>query len=289
MACNDPLVGWKSRETTALGKRAVVFDVSEGYKDLPVNLPCGKCWGCKNDRAIEWALRCSHEAQLYSENSFLTLTYKDDPKTKSGEPTLRPRDFTLFMKKLRRARPKNKISYFQCGEYGTLGRPHHHAILFNCGFGDRRYWRKKGDYNLYRSEELEKIWTEGFSEIGTVTFQSAGYVAGYQLEESLNKDYRGEREAEYRTMSKRPAIGKTWLEKYMSDVYPADECITRTGHKMRPPKYYDKIVEEKHPELMRELKIKRREALTEETKSGIHRMAKEKILQAKAKDKRKQL
>ena len=288
MACNDPLVGWKSKETTALGKRAVVFDVSEGYKDLPINLPCGKCWGCRNDRAIEWALRCSHEAQLYPENCFLTLTYKEDPKTKEGIPTLRKRDFTLFMKKLRRRR-KGRISFFQCGEYGgSSARPHHHAILFNCNFGDRRYWRKKGDYNLYRSEELEKLWEWGFSEIGTVTFQSAGYVAGYTLKETLNTENKG-RVAEYRTMSKRPAIGKTWLQKYIRDVYPTDEVITRNGNKMRPPKYYDKLLEQQNPELLRELKTQRRENLTEETKAGTRRMAREKILKAKATERRKQL
>ncbi len=290
MACNVPLVGWKSKTTTALGKRAVVFDVREGYADLPVNLPCGKCWGCRNDKAIEWALRCSHEAQLHESNCFLTLTYENDPKTKSGQPTLRKRDYTLFMKKLRRARPNNRISFFQCGEYGgSLGRPHHHTLLFGCNFGDRRYWRKKGDHNLYRSEELEKIWEHGFSEIGTVTFQSAGYVAGYTMKDNSLDTGNRERVAEYRTMSKRPAIGKTWLMKYKNDVYPADECITAQGNKMRPPRYYDRVVEETDPELIRELKNKRRESLSEDQKAGRHRVAKEKILRAKHREIRKQL
>ncbi len=295
MACNDPLVGWKSKDKTARGKRAVTFDIHQACIDLPVNIRCGQCHGCRNDKAIEWAIRCSHEAQLHDENSFLTLTYEEEPKTKSGVPTLRPRDFELFMKRLRK-QTKNKIKFFQCGEYGSLGRPHHHCLLFNRGFSDRYLWRKEGDYNIYRSEELEKLWQQGHSEIGSVTFQSAGYVAGYTIKGAENTRQQSwtpggttTRIPEYRTMSRRPGIGKTWLEKYINDVYPMDEVITNNGNKLRPPQYYDQQLEKQNPQLLQELKIQRRAKLTPEKLSGLNNTAREKILMAKAKERNKTL
>ncbi len=223
---------------------------------------------------------------MHEENTFITLTYDEkNLHIKNGIPTLVPRDFTLFIKKLRRQRDQ-KISYFQVGQYGQLGRPHHHALLFGCAFPDATYWRTSGEFTIYRSQELEKIWHKGHSEIGTVTFQSAGYLARYTMNESQQLDGRT---PEYLTMSTRPAIGKHWLEKYISDVYPSDEVITPSGKKLRPPRYYDLQLEKIDATLLQRIKRDRQRNLTEEAKSGIRRAANEKIQRAKAHLRTKQL
>ena len=36
--------------------------------------------------------------------------------------------------------------------------------------------------------------------------------------------------------------GKEWFEKYKADVYPND-FVVMNGKKVRPPKYYDKLLE----------------------------------------------
>ncbi len=250
---------------------------------MPLQLNCGKCMGCKLEKARDWAIRCSHEAQMHEENTFVTLTYNEkNLPIQNGIATLRPRDFQLFMKKLRKRRD-HKILYFQSGQYGKLGRPHHHALLFGCDFSDRTFWRRSGDFNIYRSEELEKIWPQGHSEIGTVTFESAGYIARYTMNETQQL---GGRKPEYLTMSRRPGIGNTWLKKYISDVYPTDEVITQSGNKLPPPRYYDLQLEKINAELLQKIKIKRIKNLTEETKSGIRRSATEKIQRAKAQQRR---
>ncbi len=286
VACNAPLVAWRSRETNALGKRGITFDLHAAYVDMPLQINCGKCIGCKLDKARDWAIRCTHEAQMHEENTFVTLTYNEkNLPMLNGIPTLRPRDFQLFMKKLRRRRD-NKLLYFQCGQYGQLGRPHHHALLFGCGFDDATIWRRSGDFNIYRSKELEALWTEGHSEIGTVTFESAGYLAKYTLNETEQVEGR---EPEYLTMSRRPGIGNTWLQKYISDVYPTDEIITPAGRKLRPPRYYDQQLEKINAELLTKIKRERLNNLTEEMKSGARRAATEKIQRAKAQLRRKEL
>ncbi len=288
MACNAPLVAWKSTETTALGKRAVTFDVRQAHIDLPLNLPCGKCHGCLLDKSRQWALRCSHEAQLHEENTFVTLTYdeKNLPRTANGTPTLRPEDFVLFMKRLRR-QTTQKISFFHCGEYGEKdNRPHHHALLFNRGFGDMYYWRKERDYRLYRSPELEKLWPYGHSEIGEVNFATAGYIARYQIKNQ--KETAGVIKP-YLTMSRRPGIGKDWIKKYITDVYPSDQCVTIGGHIYRPPRYYDQHLERQNPEMLQHIQATRIAKLTNEQKSGLRSTAREAILRAKSHLRRKQL
>ena len=55
-----------------------------------------------------------------------------------------------------------------------FSRPHYHACLFNCFFGDRK--RIPGGNSgspLYRSDTLERLWPYGYSSIGDVTFESA--------------------------------------------------------------------------------------------------------------------
>ncbi len=278
MACNAPLVAWRSKDN-----HGITFDLHSAYTDMPLTLACGKCMGCKLQKAREWAVRCSHEAQMHEENTFVTLTYDEkNLHVKNGVATLKPRDFQLFMKKLRKRRDTT-IRFFQSGQYGELGRPHHHALLFGCDFSDRTFWRRSGDFNIYRSQELEALWTQGHSEIGTVTFESAGYIARYTMKETQQL---GGRKPEYLTMSRRPGIGNTWLQKYISDVYPMDEVITQSGNKLTPPRYYDLQLQKINAELLRTIKIKRIKNLTEETKSGIRQAATEKIQRAKAQQRR---
>lgn len=199
-----------------------------------------------------------HEAKLYDENSFVTLTYDNQHLPADGG--LNYQHFQKFMKRLRedrrRTRNNSPIRFYMCGEYGERTfRPHYHAILFNTGFRDRLYFKTAGGFKLYTSATLNRLW--GLSEnnlIGEVTLESAGYVARYCTQiisgehaEHYYTTYNNETgeihkiSPEFAKMSTRPGIGAPWLLQHLSDVYPSDEIITngRTG---RPPRYYDKIL-----------------------------------------------
>lgn len=256
MPCYHPLSAWYAQERSEkTGKRPITFRFSEGYKDRPVSVPCGTCLGCRLERAREWAVRCMHEASLHEENSFVTLTY-DDAHLPPGR-SLRPDDFVRFMKRLRHVRPG--VRFFQCGEYGDrFGRPHHHAVLFNCGFSDLEFYRSQGDVKLYTSMELAKLWPYGFSTVGDVTFESAGYVARYTLKKvgGSSKPVPGRME-EYLTMSRRPGIGRGWIDRFISDVYPSDELVVN-GHVTKPPRYYDDQAAKAMPGSFKEVKMQRR-------------------------------
>lgn len=232
---------------------------------MPVEIPCGRCIGCRLDKARSWAARLMHETKLYKDNWFVTLTYDDEhvPRTPTGLLTLRPQDFTLFMKRLRKKHTGETIRYYQCGEYGEVtNRPHHHAILFNCKLPDLKpmnQTRARNAHTLYLSEELRQLWQHGNISVGQVTFESAAYVAAYVTKKITGPtaaDHYKDRLHEYSTMSRRPGIAAGFYEKFATDIYPSDEIIVR-GHPMRPPKYYDRILERRDPDTYYEVRDNR--------------------------------
>jgi len=245
MTCYHPITAWRSIDGRgANGKWPLSFKKSEGYSDLEVQIPCGKCIGCRLEQSRQWAMRCTHEATLHKENCFLTLTYDNYHLDPSG--SLNVTDIQLFMKRLRRRFEGKKIRYFQCGEYGDLHqRPHHHVILFGLDFYDKEVAEvAENGFVLYCSSTLANLWPFGLHRIGGVTFESTAYVARYVMKKisgpAAEDHYQG-RIPEYITMSRRPGIAYGWIEKYKDDVYPHDYVVIRNGIKCKPPAYYDKI------------------------------------------------
>lgn len=261
--CFSPLTGYRAKTVNEkTGKRRIVFNPNEGFADLPIEVPCGQCIGCKLERSRQWAIRCMHEASMHDENIFITLTYAPEHLPASG--SINRKHFQTFMKKYRqylwRKRKKGtqgtKIRYYHCGEYGeNFGRPHYHALIFGHDFPDKIHVSGDEEHKLFKSKELDKIWGLGSTLIGAVTFDSAAYVARYVMKkisgpnarehyEHINKQ-TGEitdLEPEYTTMSRRPGIGREWYEKYKKEVYP-DDFVIVNGRKMKPPKYYQQFFE----------------------------------------------
>lgn len=213
---------------------------------------CGKCMECRLARAREWSLRCGHEASLYDDNCFITLTYSDE--FLRGDNSLWYPDFQGFMHRLRKRMP-GAGRFLMCGEYGDqFGRPHFHAILFNCDFKDKVFFGRnaRGD-DLFTSELLDALWErKGHATLGAVTLQSAGYVARYSTKKIYGPgtdhvydftDQWGEvheRVSPFLHASNRPGIGYEWFQRYHSDVFPCDELVF-DGRKFPVPRYYTKL------------------------------------------------
>lgn len=257
MPCYFPLNAYKAKSTNA-EKMAITFSRPSSWKGEPLNLPCGQCVGCRLERSRQWAVRCMHEASLYEENSFITLTYDD--KHLPEKSSLNISHFQNFMKRLRKSIYPKKVRYYHCGEYGDLNaRPHYHSLLFNHGFEDRKLFSKRDDIRLYTSDILSGLWPFGFSTVGEVTFESAAYVARYIMKKVTGdraKDHYQGRTHEYSTMSRRPGIGKGWYEKFKADVYPSDRVVVR-GVFTRPPRFYDSLLGREDRSTIEFLKIKR--------------------------------
>lgn len=248
MPCYNPIDGYWSKEVGESGKRRVVFDVSQGFRDRPIRVPCGQCIGCRLERSRQWALRCLHEASLYEDNSFVTLTYND--ANLPSNLSLVKDAFPKFVRSLRK-RTGETVRYFHCGEYGEkFLRPHYHALLFGYWPPDTKLYKVRDGVRLYCSEFLSEVWNQGFVSVGEVTFESAAYVARYCTKKvtgsKASEHYErvtdgGELvqvEPEFCTMSRRPGIGKDWFDKFREDCYPSD-FITVRGKKCKPPRFYD--------------------------------------------------
>lgn len=244
MPCFRPLEAWP------LSGGGITFLKTKSYRGAqPLSIPCGQCAGCKLERARQWAVRLTHEAQLHDHKYFVTLTLNDEHLP--TDYSVDVRHIQLFFKRLRKE--FGRVRYFACGEYGeTTLRPHYHAIIFGPAFRDLVPIRQssRGDI-LYFSNRLSAVWGLGHVSLGAVTFQSAGYVARYALKKITGEQakdhytrvhpHTGEIchvRPEFITMSRRPGIGSGWYDKFSSDLWPSDECVVN-GHKQKVPRYYD--------------------------------------------------
>lgn len=251
-----------------------------------MQIGCYYCIGCRLERARQWAIRCSHEASMYEDNSFITLTVAPkfmDQIFPLG--SLNKREFQLFMKRLRKRFSDRTVRVFYCGEYGAKNaRPHYHAILFNLDFSDKQYWKTVNGNPYYISEELSKLWPYGHVVIGEANFETAAYIARYSLKKSYGKEASSrytrvdpetggvtELMPEFCQASLKPGIGKPWFDKYgMTDIFPRDECVIRKGIVCKPPKYYDKLLERVNPDLFAFIKASREEKRVDNEENNVY-------------------
>ncbi len=266
MPCFHPLSAWRTKDG------AIVFDQRFGV-GFGFHLPCGQCRGCRLERSRQWAMRCVHEASLFEENCFITLTYSDECLPSDG--SLNKKHFQDFMKRLRSRVVGRRIRYFHAGEYGSkYRRPHYHACLFNFDFADKKLFRRVNGLSLYISDLLDSVWNLGFCTVGSLTFESAAYVARYIMKKVTGDvaaehylgcdDFTGaltELEPEYVTMSRGGrgglgGIGREWYKKFSGDVFPGDDVVLR-GRRMRPPRYYDCMYELENPDDFARIKAER--------------------------------
>ena len=304
MPCYRPLDAYVVAGKSKHGKKRIAFKRIIGETIEKIQLPCGQCIGCKTIRSLSWALRCTHEMSLHDRNCFITLTYDDKhlPQNYSlDDPSLRKvgkSPFQLFIKRFRKSISPIKIRYFMCGEYGDDSwRPHYHAIIFGYDFPDKIRVQSTDVANPYFiSPLLSKLWPMGFHIIAEANFDTAAYVARYCLKKITGENavshyyrsivdgfnpYTGEFDSwrevelvpEYATMSRRPAIGKGWYEKFKMDCYPSDYLIV-DGRKVPIPKYYDKLLELEDEYTHAAIKTKRelRIALMDESEKSRERL-----------------
>jgi hypothetical protein len=207
------------------------------YMKDAVPYGCGQCLPCRVNKRRLWTHRIMLESMCHEDNAFITLTYDNENLPENA--SLDPKHLKDFQKRLR-YHANIDLRFFSVGEYGEkTQRPHYHAAVF--GF--------KGCASLDLKcpctycETLRRSWTKGHVLNGSLTQDSAGYIAGYvtkkmtesksQLEEKYNKlinknksgalsdhieEIRlklielGDRHPEFSRMSLKPGIGAPALQ-----------------------------------------------------------------------------
>jgi len=120
------------------------------------------------------------ESACHAGSCFVTLTYDDQNLPKGGNLDISHTQ--KWLKRLRKELSPEKIRYFLVGEYGDENqRPHYHAAIFgldpvHVGLNDST------------SGLVNKTWGKGHTYVGTLTKDSASYIAGYVTKKLTNKD-----------------------------------------------------------------------------------------------------
>lgn len=265
-SCTKPITAWQTTDGT-------IKFVERGDIKREIELACGRCMGCRLERARQWAVRCMHESQMHQNNCFITLTYDKSPRT------LDYTDFQKFMRRLRKSeqhtddfgnRWRLPIRFFMCGEYGEkYDRPHFHSCMFNYSPIDQRLHSSANGTKLYTSKTLEILWGHGYVTVGELNYQTAQYVAAYCTKKvtgdkaidhytKVDKD-TGEvyqLEPEFSRQSLKPGIGEPWLRRYVNDVYNYDHVVMN-GRSGKTPKYYDTLLKKWDPERAEKLELPR--------------------------------
>lgn len=224
--CVYPLDAWYSSKVTDAGRTPITFSLHEAYSDRPIQLPCGKCIGCIQDRAEAWSVRCVHESSLHLHSCFATLTYADNPQT------LVKSDLQRFFKRLRK--DGHSFRYFACGEYGSRSRrPHYHCLFFGQDFRHGSQSLSFGETAYYVSPYVSEVWGHGHVTLAPMQPGSIFYTAGYTLKNMDDPDT-------FQLSSRKPPIGDPWLSKFSDD--PARlGFVTIEGKKFPiPPAYLER-------------------------------------------------
>lgn len=280
--CVSPLKGIVYGINSSNGKKLLKvvpqsFVPSENENVIPI--PCGKCIECRLQHARNWSDRMMAEASYYTDNVFLTLTYDNDslpePLTRfneSGELEVSPvhplvkRDLQLFIKRLRKHFPDQRIRYYACGEYGDKSmRPHYHLILFNLRLEDAKLlYTSEDGYSYFTSESISKLWSYGLHILTDVNWQTCNYVSRYvtkklihgydDMPEKLNYPQ------EFSVMSRKPGIGYQWYQDHKDSLSLFNESYLsddKGSRKIGMNKYFNHLLEIDDQELYNLIKAEK--------------------------------
>lgn len=174
---------------------------------------CGQCVPCRINRRRIWTHRIILEAMEHESSVFITLTYSD--KYLPDDDLVSPRELQLFIKKIRK---KHKVRFYGVGEYGEeSGRPHYHVVLFGYPQCERgKTFEKVGKECCKWCTEIKEKWGKGNIILGSLTPESAAYVAGY-VTKRLGKG-SDQSKKPFARMSNRPGIGAGVMDDVASEL-----------------------------------------------------------------------
>jgi len=255
---------------TCYSKRAIQLKEPLQYDNgqimTHINIDCNQCIECLERRKLEWCFRMAEETRFSKTAYFTTLTYNTEnlPYSKYGKKTLKQKDLTDFLKRLRHHHSKlckpikkhtklstkrfqdgltytveshlknltylDSIRYVACGEYGEeKGRPHYHAIIFNAS-----------------DKHITKSWNKGYVyNVAVNSNDAAAYVMKYMDKKTYTTQDKL-KQKEFILFSE--GIGKSyikrmakWHKKNLNICYVPNNI----GAMIPMPKYYrEKIFDE---------------------------------------------
>lgn len=182
-----------------------------------IQVPCGRCIVCQNNRRDAWAARMELESRSSACTFFVTLTYDEEHC---------PEELSVvdLQKFFRRFRKSHSIRYFAVGEYGgRFGRPHYHCI---CWFSEV--------YSLSEVREMVvSCWSAGFVDVDEANLNRMRYCAKYTVKVHL--DLPEGKQAPFAIMSRRPGIGFDFFDSVKN--FDRSYILLSSGKRCQLPRY----------------------------------------------------
>lgn len=206
--------------------------VPSSNPDGGFQVPCGRCLACRVARSREWATRIVCELGYHDYAHFYTLTYDDEHLVRGYKDRgyLFKTHLQKHIREVRRNCPPKMTKYFACGEYGEdRGRPHYHVLFFGC--------KNTGIY--------QDCWPHGeVRAIGTVTYDSARYVADYMFKQYHDPDFAADAvqlPQPFILMSQ--GLGRRFAEDNEAQIrHLGFSFYIRDGRRVGVPRYFRKIL-----------------------------------------------
>lgn len=219
-----------------------------------------------------------------NKNWFVTLTYNPDSvddlwnDEKSGLSLHQPDDgkkdhLQTFNNSIRqkwnRKFDHSGIRFYASGEYGdTKMRPHYHEILFNFPIDPSQLkylFTSDLGHSFYICDDLSDTWQKGHVIVGEANWNTMAYTARYIMKKQLGDGSKMYNELgikpPFTRMSRMPGIGFNGykgLETYFNlDTESGELALHDTIYlpsdgkrpgSCRPPRYFDNIFKDEHPE-----------------------------------------
>lgn len=233
------------------------------YRHDMIQVPCGKCIGCRIDYSRSWADRMTYHAIGKDDHSwFITLTYSDEYLDKLvmsenyGIASLDYSHMDDFVKGLRNKFRDAQLDYYYSGEYGDASfRAHFHMILYNADISDLVFFKLNDNGDpIYTSDTLSQLWKDrGFVTVSRFSWRGAAYTASY-----VEKKRDGRKLCEYTAvgiepekarMSRRPGLAYDYYLENAGALWKnyglaVDRSVNSSGH-LGMPRYFRKLAEEK--------------------------------------------
>lgn len=196
-----------------------------------ISVGCGKCIACLSNKRSDWAFRIDQEYKRSKSSHFITLTYHPRFYPDNG---VSKRHLQLFLKRLRKQNPHDKIRYYAVSEYGAkFGRAHYHILMFNFSGSQR---------------EIEKAWSLkgvslGIVDVRPVNIQNIKYTLKYLVQRGSHEDKKLNKP--FALMSRAYGLGLWYLTDEMVAWHRADGGRNFTllnGVKGRLPRYYKNFI-----------------------------------------------
>lgn len=225
-----------------------------GFPDIPsdprlayLNVPCGKCIGCKKRKANDWRFRLWKEWQSHDPRRchFVTFTFDDEhleslrselSEYKNSDNDVCRLAVRRFLERYRKYYGKSLRHWFitELGE--ETGRIHLHGVLMNFKTGS--YFRDKFFVDIPR---LRDIWSYGHIWVGWMNHKTINYITKY-LTKFDSTDFKP-------LMLCSPGIGRSYITSRTVRMHVDYDdgqgmffVTTSNGFKVALPRYYRKFI-----------------------------------------------